>query len=57
MLKIPQKEVSFRTQTLLADGSFLKKEISLVDISADEDVEIQYNSETNEVMLVVVNLN
>ncbi|KKP77758.1 MAG: hypothetical protein UR78_C0030G0006 [Candidatus Moranbacteria bacterium GW2011_GWF2_35_39] len=37
-----------------ADGSFLNKEIGLLELPKDKKVDIQYNSQKMEVMLVVV---
>ncbi len=53
-LKVPQKGANFSSLTKREDGAFMVKEIGLFDIPKNKEVDIQYNSTTNEVMLVSV---
>lgn len=53
-LKIPAEGANFISQTTQKDGSFLEKEIGVADLSVNDEVEVQYNNSTNEVMLIVV---
>ena len=53
-LSIPEQSVSFLQQTTQKNGDLLMKEIGLFDVVKNKDVEIQYNSAKNEVMLIVV---
>jgi len=53
-LKVPQKGANFSSLTKREDGVFMVKEIGLFDIPKNKEVDIQYNSTTNEVMLVSV---
>lgn len=53
-LKIPQKGANFFSQTKREDGVFVTKEIGLFDIPTNKEVAIQYNSTTNEVMMIEV---
>ena len=53
-LNVPQKGASFVKQTTQEDGSFLVEDIGLFDLPTDKAVEIQYNSNSNDVMLVSV---
>ncbi|KKQ13983.1 MAG: hypothetical protein US27_C0006G0001, partial [Candidatus Moranbacteria bacterium GW2011_GWF1_36_78] len=45
---------SFLQKTTQKNGDLLMKEIGLFDVVKNKDVEIQYNSAKNEVMLIVV---
>jgi len=53
-LSIPEQNVSFLQKTTQKNGDLLMKEIGLFDVVKNKDVEIQYNSAKNEVMLIVV---
>ncbi len=53
-LKIPQSGAFFTKQIKQEDGSFLVEEMGVSDIQKDKEVFVQYNSKTNEVMLVVI---
>ncbi|OGI33143.1 MAG: hypothetical protein A2489_03405 [Candidatus Moranbacteria bacterium RIFOXYC12_FULL_36_13] len=53
-LKVPPTGANFFSQTVQKDGSFLNKEIGLLELPKDKKVDIQYNSQKMEVMLVVV---
>ena len=53
-LSIPEQSVSFLQKTTQKNGDLLMKEIGLFDVVKNKDVEIQYNSAKNEVMLIVV---
>lgn len=53
-LNVPQEGVNFLSQIKGKDGAFSVKEIGLLDIPKDKEVDIQYNSSNNEVMLVNV---
>jgi hypothetical protein len=53
-LKIPDKNVSFLSPIEQENGEILLENIGLFDIPQDQLVDIQYNTRTNEVMLVVV---
>ena len=53
-LTIPQTGASFTEQTTQADGSNIQKEIGFLELPKNKDVEIQYNSKTNTVRLVIV---
>ncbi|MDO9231542.1 MAG: hypothetical protein Q7U36_03660 [bacterium] len=53
-LKVPQKGANFSSLTKQKDGSFMAKEIGLFEIPKNKEVDIQYNSTTNEVTLVTV---
>ncbi|MFA6160366.1 MAG: hypothetical protein WC678_04765 [Parcubacteria group bacterium] len=53
-LKVPQKGANFSSLTKQKDGSFMVKEIGLFEVPKNKEVSIQYNSTTNEVMLVEV---
>ena len=54
ILKVPSTGANFFSQTVQKDGSFLNKEIGLLELPKDKKVDIQYNSQKMEVMLVVV---
>jgi len=54
ILSVPQTGASFVQQITQKDGSFIEKEIGLLEVPINKDVEIQYNSKTNEVMLVII---
>ncbi len=54
ILAVPPNGVSFAKQRILEDGSYLNERIALFDIPKDKDVDIQYNSETNELRMIVV---
>ncbi|MDO9231294.1 MAG: hypothetical protein Q7U36_02290 [bacterium] len=54
VLAIPSSGVSFVKQKILEDGSYLNERIALFDIPKNQDIDIQYNSETNELMMIVV---
>ncbi|KKQ17112.1 MAG: hypothetical protein US30_C0006G0001, partial [Candidatus Moranbacteria bacterium GW2011_GWF2_36_839] len=45
---------SFLQKTTQKNGDLLMKEIGLFDVVKNKDVEIQYNSTTNEVILVEI---
>ena len=53
-LSIPEQSVSFLQKTTQKNGDLLMKEIGLFDVVKNKDVEIQYNSTTNEVILVEI---
>ncbi|MFZ2975084.1 MAG: hypothetical protein WA055_00460 [Candidatus Moraniibacteriota bacterium] len=53
-LNVPQAGASFVMQIIQKDGNFLNKEIGLFDIMKNKEVKIQYNSKTNDVMLIMV---
>ena len=53
-LKIPQKGASFIKQIKQANGEMLLEDIGLMDISKEKNVDIQYNGQTNEVMMILV---
>lgn len=53
-LMVPQQGASFVNQTIQEDGSFLIEDVGLFDLPTDKEVEIQYNSASNTVMLVTV---
>ena len=53
-LSIPEQNVSFLQKTTQKNGDLLMKEIGLFDVVKNKDVEIQYNSTTNEVILVEI---
>jgi seryl-tRNA synthetase len=52
-LKVPEQNVNFVKQTPQEDGSILNEEIGLFDLPLDKEVEVQYNANKNEVMLVM----
>lgn len=54
VLTVPSSGVSFKKQTLQEDGSFLNEDIGLFDLPKNKEVKVQYNGETNELMMIVV---
>lgn len=54
MLNIPSKEVSFIKQSQEKEGEILLEDIGLLDISKEQNVEVQYNSQTDDLMMVTV---
>lgn len=54
VLEIPEQGANFIKETVQADGSFLDEKIELTKIPKNKQIDIQYNSTTNEVMLIVV---
>ena len=52
-LDIPQSGVTFAKQTK-KDNKLISEEIGLFDLPKDKDVEIQYNSGTKKLMMVIV---
>jgi hypothetical protein len=50
---IPEKNVNFVKQTKTEDEIVVNEEIGLFDLPLDREVEIQYNANNNEVMMVV----
>ena len=53
-LIVPQSGASFTEQTVQKDGSFMNKEIGLLQVPKNKNVEIQYDSATNEVLLIII---
>jgi len=53
-LKIPEQGANFIKETVQADGSFLDEKIELTKVPKNKQIDIQYNSAKNEVMLIVV---
>ena len=53
-LKVPAEGASFVKQTLQENGSPLIEEVALFDIPANAEVDVRYNSTTNEIMLLAV---
>ena len=53
-LIVPQSGASFAEQTTQKDGSFMNKEIGLLQVPKNKNVEIQYDSATNEVLLIII---
>jgi cell division protein FtsL len=57
-LNISQDEpVSFVKQTKQEDESMLNEEVALLDLPLDREVEIQYNSKTNQLLMVILQSN
>lgn len=50
---IPEQNVNFVKQTQTEDEIIVNQEIGLFDLPLDREVEIQYNANNNEVMMVV----
>lgn len=53
-LKIPEQGANFIKETIQTDGSFLDEKIELTKVPKNKQIDIQYNSTTKEVMLIVV---
>ncbi|MFZ2975083.1 MAG: hypothetical protein WA055_00455 [Candidatus Moraniibacteriota bacterium] len=53
-LKISQKGVSLLKQIQQGEGNGLLKEISIAEVPLNQEVDIQYNSQDNELMLIIV---
>ncbi len=53
-LSVLLESASFIEQTIKGDGIFSEKIIKLTDVPKNKMIDIQYNSETNEVMLITV---
>jgi len=53
-LKIPNEGTSFVNLIKQEDGSFLNEEIGLFDLPLNEEVEVQYDSAENELMMIMV---
>ena len=54
VLYVPQKDASFMKKTQSVEGEELMMEIGLFDLPKDKDLDIRYNDQTKEVMLIVV---
>lgn len=50
---IPEQNVNFVKQTQPENGAIVNEEIGLFDLPLDKEIEIQYNANNNEVMMVV----
>lgn len=48
-------EFSILKQGKQADGNFVNEIIGIFDVPKDQDVEIQYNGQTNELIMILVN--
>ena len=53
-LNVPQKGVNIVKQTKQSNGSFLVEPIGLFDIPENKEVDVQYDSRTNELKMLVV---
>lgn len=53
-LNIPDQGVNFVKESAQKDGSFLNEKIELSSVPKNKQINIQYNSTTNNVMLIVV---
>jgi cell division protein FtsL len=57
-LNISQDEpVSFVKQTKQEDESMLNEEVALLDLPLDKEVEVQYNSKTKQLLMVILKNN
>jgi hypothetical protein len=55
VLEIPQKNVSFIKQEKKENGEFLNEEIGLFNLKKEQEADIQYNSQTKELIMIVIN--
>ncbi len=53
-LKVPEEGASFVSQTKQENGSIMIEEIGVLKVPVNAEVDVQYNSATNEIMLLAV---
>jgi hypothetical protein len=53
-LKIPEKGASFMKQVVQPDKKILLQEIGLLDLPKNQNLDIKYNGQSNEVMLIII---